>query len=222
MNDPRPLWRRALATFYEPAVVGAELAEHPRWFGAALLGVIFVVASVLLIPAEIWQAMIRQQMVASGQPLPEGMGENMGRFMQIWGVVGGGLFWVVWILLTASIATFVFAFVLGDKGGFRQYLAATAHALLIPAIGSLMLVPLRVAREDPQLTLNVGTFFGGLDAGYLARLLRGMDLFLLWSIVALAIMASRIDPRRSVGSGVAVLAVVVLGLLALVALIPQP
>lgn len=221
MTGPRPLWRRALATFYEPASVGGELAEHPRWFGAALLGVVFVVASVLLIPGDIWQAMLREQMIASGQTMPEAMGENLGRFMQIWGVLGGGLFWVVWIMLTASIATFLFAFVLGDKGGFRQYLAATAHALLIPAIGSLLLVPLRVAREDPQLTLNLGVFFGGLDDGYLARLLQSMDLFLLWSIVALAIMASRIDTRRSVGSGVGVLATAVLGLLALIALIPR-
>ncbi len=222
MTEPSPLWRRVLSTFYEPASVGAEVAERPRWGGAALLGVVFVVASVLLIPAEIWQAMMRQQLVASGQPIPEGMGENMGRFMQIWGIVGGGLFWVVWILLTASLTTFVLAFVLGDKGGFRQYLAATAHALLIPAVGSLALVPLRVARQDPQLTLNLGTFFGGLESGYFARLLQGMDLFLLWSVVALAIMASRIDPRRSVGSAVGALGTVIVALLALVALIPRP
>jgi hypothetical protein len=67
----------------------------------------------------------------------------------------------------------------------------------------------------------VGTFFGDLGSGYVARLLSSLDLFLLWSVFVLAIGASRIDRGRSVGSAAGVLYVMVLGVMALMALIPR-
>jgi hypothetical protein len=216
-----PLWRRVLSTFYEPAALGDELAAEPRWLGALVLGAVLTVASSLLIPAEVWQTMMREQLMASGQEMPPGVEEMGANIFRIWAVVGGSIFWAIWTFLVAGVATVAFAFVLGDEGRYRQYLAATSHALVIVAVGALLLVPLRIAQSDPQLTLNVGTFFGAPDSGYVARLLSSVDLFMLWSMVVLAIAATRIDTRRSFGSAAAVLFAFVFVVLALLALIPR-
>lgn len=220
--EPGPLWSRYFRTFYEPGTLGDGLAAHPRWVGALILGAVLTVASVLIVPAEAWEAMMREQAMSSGQPVPENMEAMGATIMRVGAVVGGAVFWFVWAFLTAGLAMFAFAFVLGDDGRYRQYLSATAHSMLIVATGSLLLAPLRAIRSDAQLTLSVGTFFGDLGSGYLARLLTSMDLFMLWSVVVLAIFASRIDRRRSVGSAAGVLFTFILGLLALFALIPRP
>lgn len=221
-DTPAPLWRRILWAFIEPAGLGDELSRRPHWFGAFAVGGLLTVASSLLIPGEIWQAMMREQIMAGGGEMPEGALEMGATVFRVWAVVGGGIFWAIWTLLVAGLTTVAFAFFLGDGGRFKQYLAATAHALLIVALGALLLVPLRIAQESPQLTLNVGTFFGDLGSGYLARFLNGLDLFLLWSFAVLGVMASRFDRRRSVGSAVAVLYVGLLALVALMAFIPRP
>jgi hypothetical protein len=209
-------------TFVAPARLGDEVAEHPRWAAAMVLGAVVTAVASLLIPVELWQEMMRAQFVATGQEPPPGAAEMGASFFRAWAIGGGTIFWAVWNFLVAGVATVAFAFLLGDSGRYRQYLAGTSHALLIAAAGGLLTVPLRIAASDPALTLSVGTFFGDLGSGYVARLLSSLDLFLLWSVFVLAIAASRIDRGRSVGSAAGVLYVMVLGVMALMALIPRP
>lgn len=216
-----PFWKRVVDAFVDPGRLGEALAARPAWASALLLGVALVVASSLLIPAEVWQDMMRAQMSASGREVPEGAGAMGTTLFRVWAVVGGLIFWPVWTFLVAGIVTLVFAFILGDEGRYRQYLALTSHALLIAAIGGLLVTPLRIAQANPQLTLSIGTFIG-LEDGYGARFLSGLDLFMLWSYVVLGIGVSRVDRSRSAGSAIAILMVFVLGVTALFALIPRP
>jgi hypothetical protein len=216
-----PLWKRIVDAFVEPTRLGDALAARPVWVTALLVGVALVVASSLLIPADVWQDMMRTQMSAGGREVPEGMAGVSTTVFRVWAVVGGLIFWPVWTFLVAGVVTLVFAFILGDEGRYRQYLALTSHALLIAAIGGLLVTPLRIAQSDPQLTLSVGTFLG-LEGGYLQRYLAGLDLFMLWAYVVLGIGVSRVDRSRSPGSAVAILMVFVLAVTALFALIPRP
>ena len=99
-----------------------------------------------------------------------------------------------------------------------QYLSVLSHAWLIPALVGLALVPLRISQGDPQLTLNVGTFFFFLPEGYLLRFLSLLDLSQIWAFLVVAQGAHAIDSRRSFGSAAAVL----LGFLACMALALAP
>jgi hypothetical protein len=216
-----PLWVRVYRTFVEPARLGDDLAAYPRWGAAMLLGAALVTLSSLLIPAEIWQEMMREQLLASGREAPEGAAEIGATVFRIWAVGGGLVFWALWSFALAGLVTLLFAFILGDDGRYRQYLALTTHALLIAALGALLTVPLKIAQGSPQLTLSIGTFFP-IEAGYLARFLRGLDLFALWSYVVLAIGVSRVDRSRSVASAAVILLVFAVAITALFALIPSP
>lgn len=201
-GSPGPLPVRVFRVFAAPGRLFAALRHDPRWLGALLLGAALVVASTVLVPGEIWEEMFRSQMLQAGQEMPEGL--DLGTIQRVAAVVGGAVFWFVWVFFLAGVLALVFGFVLGDDGRYRQYLAVTAHALLISGLGGLATVPLRILRRDPQLTLNLGLFFD-LGPGYLASFLTTLDLFLLWSYVVMAVGVHEIDPRRSWGSATAIL-----------------
>lgn len=198
------LLHRILLAFTAPGALGDSLRAHPAWAATALIGAVLVVAATAAIPADIWAEFMRAQAMARGGTAQEGAA-TASLFRNI-GIASAGLAWFVILFVVSGVLTFVFAFVLGDEGRYRQYLSALSHANLIAALGAVAVAPLKIARRDPQLTLSVGTFVERfLDEGFLLYWLRGMDLFALWSWVVLAILVSRIDPRRSAGSAVAIL-----------------
>ncbi len=200
---PPPLARRAVDVFLSPVRLTQELAERPVWVGALLLGAALVVLQIGLIPAEVWDAVFRRLLLDRGQAPPDG--GFGGGIMRVWSVVGGSVAWVLMAFFLAGLVTLLFAFVLGDEGRYRQYLAVLTHAWLIPAAVGLTLVPLRISLQDPQLVLSVGTFFPFLGGGYVADVLGFLDLAQIWGLLVLAQGAHAIEPRRSFGSAAALL-----------------
>lgn len=213
-----PFPKRIVEVFFSPGRLVEGLAAKPLWGAALALGAALVLLQTVLIPTEVWQTMVREQMIARGQdPSAAVAGAAM---IRVFGTVGGTLAYLVMAMLFAGIATLVFAFVMGDEGRFKQYLAVLTHAMLIPGIVGLALVPLRIAQADPQLTLNVGTFLFFLPEGYLLRWATLLDLTALWSWLVLAQGAHAIDQKRSFGSAAAVLVSLFVVIMALFALIP--
>jgi hypothetical protein len=116
------------------------------------------------------------------------------------GLVGGVLFWFFLAFFIAGLITVVFHFFLGDEGRYVQYLSVVGHGLIIAAVGGLAILPLRLAQSDPQLTLNVALFVPGDVDAYPIRVLRMIDLFMIWSYLVMAVGITRVDPRRGWGS----------------------
>ena len=197
---------------FSPARLFDALRERPVWFWTLAVGAILVVSGVLAIPTEIWGEMMRAQLLEGGQPVPDGI-EAQGGIFRIGGAIAAGLFWFVAAFITAGVVTGIFAFLLGDEVGYRQVLAAVSHTSLIGALGSLIVLPLRIVQRDPQLTLSVGTFMPGLD-GYAGAFFRGLDLFGIWSYLLLAFALTRLDPRRGFGVAAGVLLTIFVGLIA--------
>jgi hypothetical protein len=217
--DPRPdlpsFPRRMLDVFLSPGHVMEALARRPAWATALVVGALLVVLQVWLIPMDIWEANFREIMLQRGQPV-EGL-EVGGTFMRLSGIIGGMVGWTVINFLVAGILTFLFTFILGDEGRYAQYLSVVTHAWLIPALVGLALVPLRISQADPQLTLNVGTFFFFLPEGYLLKVLTLLDFSQLWALLVVAQGAHAIEPRRSFGSATAILLVLNLVLVLILA-----
>ena len=200
--------RRFLDTFFSPAKMTAYLTAEPRWVTALFLGVALTGLQVSLIPSEIWESLLRQQSLAQGGspfPMPAWL-------MDSWGILTAtvaAFFVLVFAVVGAGLLSVIFAFILGDEGSYRQYLAVTAHALFIPALVGLLITPLRIATQDPQLTLNLGSFFSFLPSGYWLGVLTAMDLTQIWSSLVIAQGAHSIDRRRSFRSA----AVILLGMM---------
>jgi hypothetical protein len=159
---------------------------------------------VALIPAEVWESFMREQSLAQGgTPLP--MPDWVTDWMGILTAVGAALGTSIAIPIGAGFLTLTFAFVLGDEGSYRQYLAVTAHSFFIPALVGLLITPLKIVTQDPQLTLTLGSFFFFLPSGYWLGVLTAMDLTYIWSSLVIAQGAHSIDSRRSFRSAVVIL-----------------
>ena len=192
-----PLWRRVPELFFSPGNVMEGLAARPVWFAAYVLGCVFVIAGALLIPAEVYEESFRAIALESGREFPDDFGARAR-------ALGAATMPIVWLLLTFlySLVAFVtFVFLFGDEGQFKQYLSAASHSLLIPALGSVVLAPLKIISGDLRMTISPGAMLGGiLPPGYLLNVLKGIDLFVLLAIAVLAIGATKIDRRRTWGS----------------------
>ena len=196
--------RRFVDTFFSPSKMNAYLAAEPRWVVALVVSVALMGLQVALIPSEVWESLIREQSLAQGgTPLP--MPDWVTDWMGILAAVGAAMTTAIAIPIGAGFLTVIFAFVLGDEGSYRQYLAVTAHSFFIPALVGLLIIPLKIATQDPQLTLNLGSFFFFLPSGYWLGGLTAMDLTQIWSSLVIAQGAHCIDRSRSFRSAVVIL-----------------
>ena len=196
--------RRFVDTFFSPSNMNAYLAAEPRWVVALVVSVALMGLQVALIPSEVWESLIREQSLAQGStPLP--MPDWVTDWMGILAAVGAAMTTAIAIPIGAGFLTVIFAFVLGDEGSYRQYLAVTAHSFFIPSLVGLLIIPLKIATQDPQLTLNLGSFFFFLPSGYWLGVLTAMDLTQIWSSLLIAQGAHCIDRRRSFRSAVVIL-----------------
>lgn len=189
---------RILKVFFSPGEVFLALREKPVWLGAVGVCGILVALSMILIPADIWVESMREQAMRRGTEMPSFLA-SAGPIFRLASAVSGIIGIFLWVFFLSSVITVFFSFLLGDEGGYKQYLSVVSHALVITAVGSVLLLPLRIAQGDPTLTLNVGTFLPFLEEGYAFRVLKLLDLFGLWSYSVMAVGVTKIDPRRGMG-----------------------
>lgn len=211
-------FKRAILLFSAPGRLGDHLRERPVWWDVLLLGSLLVAGANMMIPPEVWEDFMRAQAIGAGSGTADGSPPAPGEMIRIFSSLAAPVAWVLFMLVSAGIMTFVFAFLLGDEGRFSQYFSGTAHAALLTGVGSLLVAPLRAARSDTQLTLSVGTFLqGALDGSYVGVFLNSLDLFGLWAWVVMGIVFSRLDAQRSAGSAVAIVLAISASLVALLA-----
>jgi hypothetical protein len=201
---PPPLPRRLLDAFFSPGKMVQAVARNPHWVGALLVCVGLIALATWLTPPELFAEMQRRAALERGVDAPP-MTDRTLRVIRIASVVGGSIAFGLMAFVLSGLYTVIFAFVLGDEGRYKQYLAVFAHAAFIPALLSLTLVPLRIAAEDAQFSLNLASFAVLLEPGYFLNVLRMMDLTQIWSTLVVALGVRAIDDRRSFTSAAAIL-----------------
>jgi hypothetical protein len=196
--------RRLLDVLFSPGKLAADVAREPRWVGALLVALALVTVSSALLPPELFAEAQRRAALERGVTMPP-VTDRALQMIRLFSVIGASVGFAIVSFVLAGIYTLVFAFVLGDEGRFRQYLALLAHSSFIPALFSLSLVPLRISTGDVQFTLNLAGLVPFLNEGYLVSVLRFMDLTQMWASLVVAQGAHAIDRRRSFASAAAIL-----------------
>jgi hypothetical protein len=203
-GETLPGWpRRLILILTEPVTLFQRLRESPRALVALLLGGLLVALSNLAIPGEIWEEVVRDQLIAADQDLPDNMG-MAGRVGQVAAVFGAFIAWPIMGLVTAGVYALLFRFGLGYSGNFRQYLSVTAYALLIPAMAALVVAPLRILVRDPQFSLNLAVLLPVGTEGFVPTFLGFLDLFNLWAYVLIGTGAAVMAGQERITSSVVV------------------
>ena len=115
-------------------------------------------------------------------------------------------------VVIAGAVTIVFGMFFRGPGTFRDYLSLTAHAILIPALGTILAILVRIAGAAgwaPEFLLGADE-----SASLLVTVLYAIDPFVVWMLIVIAIGVNRLDPRRSTPRAAAIL---VFGYVALIA-----
>ena len=202
----RGLAARVIGVLTSPRTTYADVAAHPRWFGA-LVVVLFttIASSSLLLSTEVGQrAIIDQQL----QTL-EGFGrtvtdeqlqqmERMAPYFVYIATVSQIIFLPLMALAVAGMAIAIFNGALGADASFRQVFAVVVFSSVVTAVRALFSTPLNYAREslsNPTTLTAIVPFFE--DNTFAGRLLGSIDLFLIWWIVSLSIGLGVLYKRRT-------------------------
>jgi hypothetical protein len=197
-----PLPMRVVQVFVSPVRLFQALRERPVAWGAILLGAVLAAASNLVIPAELFEDMMRNQIAQAGGEAPADLG-MMVTIGRIGGTVGALIFFPITIALTAGLFSLLFLFGFGFEGRFKQYFAVAAHASLILSVAGALLTPLRILSGDIQFNLTLGGLFPFLGDGLAGRFLGLLDLFALWAIALVGVGAAVIDGNKGAGAAAA-------------------
>ena len=209
------LFSRYVQVFFSPDDLFQGLRTRPYWVGAVFLGSGLAAVGAMLLPPDIMLATVREQALASGQPLPpefESLVDDLGGVVRY--IIGAFtfVFWPLTPVVLAGVVTVIFRFLIGHEGTYKQYLAVVAHAHLVTATAAVLVAPLRIAMEDAQVLISLGSFAPFLEPGYLLRFLSLLDLFGIWAWLLVGLGAARIARKKSWAVGcVLVLMIPVVG-----------
>ena len=214
---PPPFYKRFLDVFFNPGRLGKALKEHPVWGGAMLVAAVLVGLQLALIPADVLVEARRQALLRAGQQMPP-ITPKMEAIMRWSAPIAGMISIPVMEFIFAGLVTLLFAFIMGDEGRYRQYLAVVSHAWLIPAVVEFFFIPLKIAEKNPQMTVSLGTFLFFLPEGYFLRVMSMMSLTQIWAWLVVAVGAHAINPKRRVATAAAVLIILNLAVVMVMAI----
>lgn len=190
------LFKRYVLVYFSPDLLFQGLRGRPDWVGALILGGCLTAAGTMLLPPDLMLATIREQALAQGQSFPPFLANPPWWLRPALGA-GALVGWSVIVAIFAGLVMLFFAILMGHEGTYRQYFAVVVHAHLIVATSTVLLIPLRIAGDDAQLLLSLGSFAVFLESGYMLRLLSFVDLFGLWAWLLVGLGAARIGRKKS-------------------------
>lgn len=166
------------------------------WLDVLLISTAIAVLSVATVPDQFFLEPMEAPVSRRGEPVevvssPEVIA-NWGRGLGMLATLGTH---PVVAVVIAGAVTLLFVTFFRAPATFRDYLSLTSHALLIPAVGTIVSIAVRWIAGGPLLpgfTTVSGEPRGAFEVGLLA-----IDPFVVWMMIALAFATHSLDPRRS-------------------------
>lgn len=207
---------RLVGVMTSPRATFAQVAAEPRWFGA--LAVVCVTGASLVggfLSTDVGQqAWLDQAVRASesfGGQVTDEQYQGFEKLAAYAGYLAAGQMLIVapvMMLILAGLLFAIFSAALGGEASFRQVFAVVAHTGAVSTLQQLFTVPLNYARESMSSATNVAVFLPMLDeAGFAARLLGAIDLFLVWWVFVLSVGLAVLYRRKTRPIALALLAV---------------
>ncbi len=224
---PMPnLISRAIGVITSPGATFAHVARAPK-----VAGMLFLVSLILGLAQGLPQLTERgraaaldmqiEQMERFGvqvtpemtQQMEQRSRSNLGAYTSIVVMFVGIPFGAVIITVLLWVA---FNTIMGGTASFKHVMAVVAHSQAVTALGALIAAPIMYARGVMSTSIaNLGALLPMLDeTSFLSKFLGGIDLFVIWWVVVLAIGLAALYRKKT--SSIATGLFIVYGLILIV------
>jgi hypothetical protein len=211
-SAPPALGTRVVQTFVAPRPLFRTFHHFAPWVDVLALSTLVMMIAVAAQPDEVFLRQVEGAVNRRGEPVeitsPPSEITRYGRYLAMLSALVGHPLIAFGV---AGLLTLIFTVLGRGRVDFGRYLALVSHALLIPALGTLIFLAIGLAtgRHMPDLAaLAPGD---GTD-NLAQRLLGGVNPFHLWMLVVLGVGIGELDARRSWGGAAALLVGLYLGL----------
>jgi len=201
----RPLIHRMVATFVAPRRLLPDFRDGTRWLDVLIVSTAVAILSVYLLPESFFVEQMQDAVTRRGQPVDiTSSPAEIARWGRYLGMLTALASHPLFALGLAGVLTLLFTIVGSATTSFRDHLSLTSHAFLIPALGSLLAVPLQHLTGDPAAQFNPGLFMPSPDSLPLL-VISGLDLFTIWMLVVIAIWLGGLNRHLGAARAAAVL-----------------
>ncbi|MEX2570577.1 MAG: YIP1 family protein [Gemmatimonadota bacterium] len=213
--EAAPLLARIRDTFLSPSRLAAHIRANAPWLDVLLITTVIAALSVATLPDEVFTEPMREAVSRRGEPVqitsaPEVIA-RWGRLIAMLATIGTH---PVMVFTIAGLFTLLFSIVGQGGTSFRDFLSLVSHAMLIPALGTLLVTTLRLGYAATTGSFELVELFGPMQtSGLPMAIVTSLDPFIVWMLVAAAVAIRELEPRHSVRAAAAIL---VAGYLALV------
>jgi len=195
----RDLGARIRDTFVAPTRLAEQVQGVAPWLDVLLISTLVAVVAVATLPDEVFVEQMRDAVTRRGQPVditsPPALVARWGRYLAMLATIATH---PILAFTVAGGITVLFSIVGGGRGTYRDFLSLTAHASLIPALGSVAAIAVRLAAGIGADATWTALLPRPAEApNLIAATLLGVDPFILWMLVVIAVGATVLDPRRS-------------------------
>jgi hypothetical protein len=141
--------------------------------------------------------------------------ETQSRYAAYTGFIGVFVAFPIFVLIISAIFYAIFNAIMGGTAEFKQVMAVTSHAWMIPTLGAIFAGVLNFMRGSIQQSVaNLGMLLPMLPEGSFAANLAGaVDVFQIWFLTTLSIGLGVLYKRKTSG-----IAMVLFGLYAVIAI----
>jgi hypothetical protein len=194
-----PFRSRIRDTFLAPSRLAHDLRQSAPWLDVLLVSTAVALLSIALMPDEVFMESMQNPVTRRGDPVEiTSSPEAVARWGRGMGMLATIATHPLIAFTLAGILTLLFSVLGRGRASFQEYLALSAHGLLIPALGTLIAVAIRLVTGAATGSLGITAFFDPADApNLMIAVLLATDPFIIWMMAAVAIGAHSLEPRHS-------------------------
>jgi hypothetical protein len=198
---------RIAHTFASPRRLAEAVRERPRWLDVLLISTAVAIVAVALMPPEPFLEAARNAVDRRGTPVEiTSSPEEIVRWGRYLGMLSALVGHPMIAFSLAGLLTLVFTLVPRGSIRFVEHLSLVSHALLILALGDLVVIAFRAGTGGSGDPLSLAPLGGLFAADSLPReVLTLINPFHLWILVVLAVGIATLDARRARSSSLAIL-----------------
>ena len=203
---PKNLVARFVGVIVSPQETFKSVVAHPKWLGMlAVITLFLTLATTAFLSTEVGRNALLDQQIASmesfGVDVSDQQIAQMEQRIGIAAYFGGAAQLVTVPIVYVIMAGILFAIFNAGMGGtatFKQVYTVVVHAGAVSVVQQAFAMPLNYMRESMASPTNLASLLPMLpEGGFLTYLLGAIDVFIIWSVIVLAIGLAVLYKRRT-------------------------